>query len=125
MTSESLIRLATGMLSGSRTYEADARKHAAGGNSIVGGVLATTTGTPRHIAETAVCAALIRMDREYVVSLCAVDVGFDLRTTGTAVHLPAETTHVVIPGRTITGSRDEIIQELQSLGYSIAEGGRL
>lgn len=64
MTEESLIRCAVGMLRGSRTYEADARKNAAGGNSIVGGVVALATQAPRQIAEAAVCAALIRMDRE-------------------------------------------------------------
>ncbi len=62
--------------------------------------------------------------QEYVVSLCPVDIGYDLRTTKTAVHLPAEITGVVVPGRTITGSRETIVHELQSLGYSIAEGGR-
>lgn len=64
MTEEALIRCATGMIRGSRTYEADARKNAAGSNSKVGGVLALATQAPRQIAEAAVCAASIRMDRE-------------------------------------------------------------
>jgi hypothetical protein len=123
MTTEALIRLAIGMLRSNPKYEADARQHAAGGNSIVGDLLVMETNVGRQIAETAVCAALIRMDREFVCSLCPIDIGFDLRTTKTAVHLPAEVTAVVIPGRTITGSRQEITRELQSLGYSVSERG--
>jgi hypothetical protein len=61
--------------------------------------------------------------REFVVSLCPIDIGFDVRTTHTAVHLPPETSVFVIEGRTIPGSRETIVRELRGLGYSIAEGG--
>lgn len=64
MKEETLILQAMSMLRGSRTYEKDARKNAAAGNSMVGGFLAMTHHIPRHVAETAVCAALIRLDRE-------------------------------------------------------------
>jgi hypothetical protein len=64
MNEETLILRAMSMLRGSRTYEADARKPAAGGNSKAGSALSLLTHVPRSVAETAVCAALIQLDRE-------------------------------------------------------------
>jgi len=64
MTTEALIRLATNMLRSNPKYETDARKNAAGGHSLVGDLLVLETHIPRQIAETAVCAALIELDRE-------------------------------------------------------------
>lgn len=58
-----------------------------------------------------------------IITLCPIDIGFDLLALGIPLQLPSSCKAVVIPGRTIEGTAAEIGRELKAAGYSIEEGG--
>ena len=62
------------------------------------------------------------------VTLLPLDVGFDLRITRTLVHLPSNVTEVYYLDRegmqcTAAGPIEEIVKELESFGYNVANVG--
>jgi hypothetical protein len=63
-TNERLTRSALELLRSDEDYLTDARIGAPRGNSVIGSVLALTTGSPRWATEQAVLEALAQLDRE-------------------------------------------------------------